>query len=1251
MNTAFVDETKNNVCSFLDPVTAMSTLFLPKELAGDMDENLSGQIKDITLVLYSSAVSSPYQDQKADTNNALTTLLGEYHTMTIEKSSSALSIRDINSERQGHQRGEGVGQTNFQRDVRSTNSRSEFTLEQTQLQVQTKLPSPTTVIPRGLRDVDDPTISVVAWNDCTEVILDGILDIGFCSHDIENGLSITTWISDMEARTNITTNDAMWFRTELFDDSMSFGGVEIYKQNNDRNLFTANVDIRYPDNHDMDWFVMNASISERNIGEGLIISTSIYEDEGILDISTGDGLVITGTVATPDVQYVSLGLSLFANDESSAHGYIDISSRKEDSDSLFKMHGGVHEIDDGLQLQFAVNDKNGIANFTGGVDVVHVRLTDDGDEVMHMQLRVNDTSTILELALSDPASVAMGDLFLLRLDLGWTIDELVNGVNVLRLHEFSISTNNEETVWLTFRGILDIKESNETHRFDIGLPELDVIAEITELTFRLSGEEAALFGKSIQVRDSNPLRADIELPEVGYDFIERLIEKFLWKWFLYDPNIDISNIEPNVFASFSNSTDNSLQAWVKLSITQGSGGDLDYLYAAVDVDFDITDALNWDILLEQAYVVLNEQNDTIAVSNTHLILEGSEITDVAFQMPTMNVSLLGKVWHGTAHATVSQTNIQVGIGIQDEKFLKDVVSFDFNVDMDLEDILVWHINVTEVDFVFAGVQVIYFAFDTSVNATDFFDLEWFAHKMTLTMFNKVWVKESQMYAVVYVSDDNLDIGFKWTEALTNVIDTGAIIAWYDFDKDGDGDVETQVVEFSRLEAVFGNFVLARGTMNVTISIQDLFDMFVEVSDMSLTLFNHQVGMDVHIDGHIHSLEEVGSEGVDMALVVTEEMRPKYFMGILMAWDIASIFDLSLEITRAGVVFGDDTYVLADFAMNVTITEVNEGVQIDITDLDLSLFNFDLAVDATGSLGITTADGAVDVWVLITDAKKKGAVAIPTKLFDARFTATARFNETRYEHPVDYIWFPPVTKRFARQITAAHIIAKQVDSNEYYVLLHSPHTLSFEYTFLWFIPESVIFRVDAWELTLFDHVVSTELEGYALANLDYELGLGMGLVDGVTTVFDMGIALNITHWDTLTEWQVEVSKLGVIINDDPWVSFVGVIAVKDDLPHDLFVSTDVELIKFPFDTHMYDDLTVHLALNVSDVHFMLDVDVYDNTTLGILKEMFVLNVFTTMSLEALDNFTITFDQLSFDWSGKQPHEMDMSGTRMQMKQDL
>jgi hypothetical protein len=1238
------EEEEEENCSFLDPAAAIAAQFVSREVTvneGGADKDSAGLVKSVTLVLHSTTSSQPNhnQNQKTEASNALTTLLGEYRTVTIEKSSSTLSIRDIEYESRGNHKGGGAGEggareeSGMEKNVFSEeNTRTHQDVTQTEMAVS-----------RGLRDVDDPTVSVVAWLDCTEVIVDGVLNMGYCSHQIEDGFSVTSWVSDKEARTNITSNDAMWFRTELFDDMESFGAVEIYKQSDERNMFTANVDIGYPENRVNDWFVMNFTISEREPGDGLVISTSIYDDEGTLDISTGEGLVVTGTMATPGVQYISVGLSLPASSSTLVHGHIDITSRKDASNSLFQMSGGVNEIDEGLQLMFSVNHKKGVANFTGGRDLVHIRLTDGGDEVMEVHLRVNESSTSMEVAISDPksASADTGDLFRLRLDLGWTLDELLNGVNVLSLHQFSVTANNEEAVWVTFRGILDVRESNETHRFDIGLPELDVIAELTELTFRLGGEEVCLFGKSIQVRDGNPLRLDIELPEFGYDFIERLIEKYLWTWFRYDPNIDISNIDPNVITSFSNASDNSLFAWVALSLTQGTGGDLDYLYAAVDVEFDIMDALHWDILLNHAYVILNEQNDTILVSDTHLMLEGSEITNMAFNMPTMNVSMLGKIWHGAAYATINETNIHIDIGIQNEKFIKEVVRFELNVDMHLEDLLLWHINITEVDFFFAGMQVIYFELDTSMNGTDLSDMEWLVHEMVLTLFNDVWAKASQMRAVVHVGGGGLEIGFEWTEALENVIDTGAVISW-------DDDDESLVVEFSRLEVVFGTFVLVRGTMNVTILVRELFDMSVDVLDMYLTLFNHKVGADIHIDGHIHVLDGNDSS-LDMALVITEATRPKYFMGMLVAWEVEAIFDLSLDIIKAGIVVGDDKYVLADLAMNLTIAEAKEGVQISITDLDLSLFNFELAADGTGSLGITTADGEVDTWILITDGNKHSDEAI--MLFDARFTATARFNETR-EHRDDYSWLlHTTTDTYARQITAAHIIAKQVGSDGHYILLHSPHTFSVEYTFSSFLPESVVLRLDAWELTLFNHEVSRDLQAYALASWEDELAVGMGIVDGVQTIFDMGVTLNITHIDKLTDWRVEVSKLGVIVNNDPWASFVGVIEFEDDFNHDLYVRTDVEFIKFPFDEYMYDDLMIHLALNVSEVSFMLDVDVYDNTAEGVVKDLLVLKVFTTMRLEAIDNFTVTFDQLAFEWNGKQPNEIDMSGARVQMTTDL
>lgn len=1159
-------------CPFLEPSRGILSQFSPKEIEVDSSD---GVMRDVTLVLQSAA------DGDNDVN-ALTTILGEYHTISIEKSSGTLPVRDIDSS-------------------------------------------------RALREIDDPTVSVVAWIDCTELIFDGV-GMGYCTHELEDGLSITTWADELEAHTNVTTNEAMWIRTELFDDSESFGTVEMYKQDDGRNIFTTNVDIGHPGDPGNDWFVMDFIISEMD--DGLMIFSSVFDDEGTLKISTAEGLVISGAVTTPSVQYVSMGLSILSGGGNIIKGYMDITSRRDPNKDLFKISGGIKEIEDGMQGVFEVFDIKGVANITGGDDLIHILLTDGNDEMMEMRLSASGNRTNMELSISDPASVVTGDIFLMRLDVDLTTDELFDGVNVLNLHEFSIQSRSEEAVWLTFRALLDVTESNETHRFDIGLPELDVIAELNELTWRLGGEDVRLFGQTMKVRENNPLRADIELPEVGYDFIERLIERYLWRWFQYDPIIDIANIDPVIIDSFSNSTDDSLVAWATLSLTQGTGGDLDYLYTALDVEFDITDALNWDILLNQAYVVLNEMNDTISISNAHVMLEGSKLLDMTFTMPTMNVSMLGEVWHGAAHATLNESNVNVDFGLMNEFFVKEVVRFELNVDFDLEDVLLWHVNITEVDFFIAGMQVVYFEFDTSINGTGLADMEWLVHDMALTLFNDVWAKTSIMHAVVYVNDDGLEIGFEWSEELDNVIDAGAIISWDEAPDDA------VVIEFSRLEAVFGTFVLARGTMNVTVSVREVYDMSIEVSEMYLTLFNQQVGADVHIDAHVLGEEEL----LDMALIITEALRPKYFMGMLVGWKVESPSDMNINIMKAAIVIGDDNYVLANLAMNVTTSEEDEGFQLAIADLDWSMFNYELASDASGSLGLTTANGLVDAWILITENDAM------TQLFDVRFTATARFNETRQYHN-DHSWlFHKTTHTYARKITAAHIIAKKVGSNDHFVLLHSPHTLSVDYTSS-LLPEAVIFRLDNWELTLFNNAISSDLEGYALASLAEEFALGMGIFDGPRIVYDMGVELNITHADEITDWRIAFSKLGITVNDDPWASFVGTIELEDDYNHDLFMRADADVIKFPFDEHTYDDLNIHLALNVSEKHVMLDIDVFDNKPLGLISQVLALNVFTTMRLENINNFTVVFNQLAFDWNGKDPHEMDMSGAVVDMTENL
>lgn len=70
-------------------------------------------------------------------------------------------------------------------------------------------------------------------------------------------------------------------RTIFCDDNEEFGHVEVYQENNERNIFSATVDIARPSDPDDDWLVMDFIIDEREEGEGIIILFSVDDDQVI----------------------------------------------------------------------------------------------------------------------------------------------------------------------------------------------------------------------------------------------------------------------------------------------------------------------------------------------------------------------------------------------------------------------------------------------------------------------------------------------------------------------------------------------------------------------------------------------------------------------------------------------------------------------------------------------------------------------------------------------------------------------------------------------------------------------------------------------------------------------------------------------------------------------------------------------------------------------------------------------------------
>lgn len=933
-----------------------------------------------------------------------------------------------------------------------------------------------------------------------------------------------------------------------------------------------------------------------------------------------------------------MGLSL--SDADKHHGFMEITSRDDESDTLFTMNGGVKEISDGIQILFEVMDKKGVANFTSSTDLVHIYLTDNDDEVMNVLLQVRDDGLKVEFSVSDPANGSPGDLFLIRLEEDWSwADDFFSGQSFLNIREFNITINNNEVLWLDYRLLLDVSTNESNHRFDIGIPDVFIDAEVNRLMLRLGGEEV------LKVRESNPLQINIELPQYGYDIVEKFFERYLWRWFRYDPMLDFTGTDLNVIDSYSDFTNDTFVAWVHFQVTQETGGDLDYLYAALDVDIDIEDALNWEIDLNEAYVVLNEKNDTIILSNTRLLMEGSELFNLTFVMPTMNLSAFDLTVHGTAVAGITDENMNVDLSILNDKFIKEVARFGLNVDFDIEDELLWHINIKEVDFFLTGMQMVYFEFDTSVNGTAVNDMEWLVHHMTLTLLDVVLAEAYQMRAVIYV-DEHLEIGFKWTENLDNVMDTGAIIFWETEGSDDNTVDDVLKLEFERLDAIFGNYDLVSGTMNVSVMAQNLFDLYAVVSDIQLTLFDQRISDEGHIDGHIHILTD--KETMDVAFSVTEKESPKFFMGILAAWRAESVTDMSINIEKAVMIVGDDDYALADLAMNFTTTDADNGIQWEVSDMDLTLFNIKLATNGKGTCGYDTPNNEIDAWIIINDEYGSGNEEL---LFDLRFTASARFNRT-HQFDNEHFFAHKLTHKYARRVSAAHIIAKKIGTPGHYILLNSPHTIKVDANFIFFIiPSSIIIRIDDWDLTLFDHQIGTDPAAYALMSLEdpEEMEAGFGISDGDSTVFDIGAVMSVTS-DSNVDFRLDISKFGNVINDETWATFVGVIEVPVHIHHDLYIRGDVEAVRFPFDAYMYDDLTLHLALNVSDERLAMDVDMFDNKVSG-MKHVLMLNVLTSMRLENIDNFTISFDQLAFQWRGKHDHDMDMSGSVLDFTEDL
>jgi len=412
--------------------------------------------------------------------------------------------------------------------------------------------------------------------------------------------------------------------------------------------------------------------------------------------------------------------------------------------------------------------------------------------------------------------------------------------------------------------------------------------------------------------------------------------------------------------------------------------------------------------------------------------------------------------------------------------------------------------------------------------------------------------------------------------------------------------------------------------------------------MRLILFDQKVTSDGHIDGHIHILGD--EETMDMSFSVTEEESPKYFMGILASWDTESPSNFNINIDKAAVIVGDIDYSLAKLAMNITTTDVDDCLQVALTDVDLTLFNYELVSNGEGAIGCVRPNSGLDTWLVFTN--ENGSVNKET-LFDLRFTAGASYDRSY----IDQGFFSYGTSH-SRRISAAHIVAKKIGAPGHYVLLNSTMTLNTEAEFDFILPTHVFVRVDKWDLTLFNRRIGTDPESYFLISLREveQLEAGFGIADGDTTVFDIGTVLNVTA-DSVSDWKIDFSKFGIVIDDETWATFSGEIQVKADLHHDLFIRSDVESIRFPFDTYLYDDLTLHLAFNVSEEQVSIDVDLFDDNVNTGMKHVLMLNVITNMRLESFDNFTISFDQLKFQWQGKNAHNMDMSGLMFDITEDL
>lgn len=155
-----VDESK---CSFFDPVKIIKEQF---ESLEELDGDKGGLDVDALLVLR----SKDYYDQTKPVN-AILALIGEYHTLQVGKSSGTESIRDIIT-------------------VNRWSEEDENTINVDE--------SARRLMSRNLREIDDPDVSMNIWLDCTEIIIDGVIEMGYCAHDIEDGITLTSWINDLQ---------------------------------------------------------------------------------------------------------------------------------------------------------------------------------------------------------------------------------------------------------------------------------------------------------------------------------------------------------------------------------------------------------------------------------------------------------------------------------------------------------------------------------------------------------------------------------------------------------------------------------------------------------------------------------------------------------------------------------------------------------------------------------------------------------------------------------------------------------------------------------------------------------------------------------------------------------------------------------------------------------------------------------------------------------------------------------------------